>query len=115
MQRRLRLRRNEDFQHLRQTGRSVAHALLVISVAPNSLPHNRYGIITSRRLGNAVERNRAKRRIREAIRHWHSQTQPGYDVVFIARRGVLARPYAELLGATQWLFRRTSLMSNDEV
>lgn len=113
MQRHLRLRRNEDFQRLRQAGRSVAHALLVISVAPNTLPHNRYGIITSRRLGSAVERNRAKRRIREAIRHWHPQTRQGYDVVFIARRGALDRPYAELLNATQWLFRRTSLMDND--
>lgn len=114
MQRRLRLRRRAEFQRLRAVGRNVSHPLLVLSCAPNALPHNRYGIITTRRLGSAVARNRARRRLREALRYWHPQVIPGYDVVLIAREGVLRCPYPELLNAVQSLFRRTGLMIRSE-
>lgn len=110
MQRRLRLRRRADFQRLRQTGKTWALPLLVLSVAPNGLPHNRYGIIATRRLGTAVARNRARRRVREAVHRWHAQAAPGYDVVLIARGGVLTCPYPELVNAVQTLFRRAGLL-----
>ncbi|GAB4574980.1 MAG: ribonuclease P protein component [Anaerolineae bacterium] len=110
MQRRLRLRRNEDFQRLRSEGRKVAHPLLVMVVAPNQCAHNRYGVIASRRLGNAVARNRAKRRIREAIRHWHPHIPPGHDLLFIARHPVLTCAYPALVDAIGILLRRANLV-----
>lgn len=85
MQRRFRLRRNEDFQRVRYTGQSWAHPLLVLAVAVNDKPHNRYGIITTRRLGNAVTRNRARRRIRAVLHKWHPRIAPGYDMIWIVR------------------------------
>ncbi len=114
MQRRLHLRRNADFRRVRETGQSWAHPALVASLTPNGLTHNRYGIVTSRKLGNAVARNRAKRRIREAIRHWHPQIPSGYDMVFIARHPVLHCHYTELLAAVHVLLRRAGLLPDVE-
>lgn len=111
MQKRFRLRRTVDFQRLRQEGRTWAHPLLVLGAVPNGLPHNRYGIITSRRLGSAVRRNRARRRLREAVRHWHPNLKEGYDVVLIARDGVLECAYADLLQAVRALCARAGLLA----
>ncbi len=58
----------------------------------------RVGFTATKRIGGAVERNRAKRRLREAARQILPQVAtPGTDYVIIARGGVLARPWARLL------------------
>lgn len=93
MQRHLRLRRKEDFSRLRQAGRVWRHPLLILSVTPNDLSHNRYGFITSKQLGKAVVRNRIRRLLREAVRHAHPQLAVGHDMVFIAREPIGGQPY----------------------
>ncbi len=110
MQRRLRLRRGEDFQRVRQGKSSWSHPLLILTLIPNTLTHNRYGIITTRRLGGAVVRNRARRRLREAIRCWHPRIIPGHDLVFIARPAVARCPYPALLKAVETLLQRADLL-----
>jgi ribonuclease P protein component len=42
-------------------------------------------VIAGKRVGNAVQRNRCKRLVREAIRHLHPRLRPGYDLVVIVR------------------------------
>ncbi len=88
----------------------MAHPLVVLAFAPNNLPQNRYGIVASRRLGNAVARNRAKRRLRETIRHWHPHLVPGYDVIFIAREPVAGASPAVLAEAVASVLRRAKLL-----
>jgi ribonuclease P protein component len=101
----------QDFQKLRQVGRTYRHALLVISVAPNQLPLNRYGFVVSKPFGNAVKRNRARRLMREAARNLHTHTQPGYDIVCIARRSLAEASYAELFVVIRELFRKAGLVT----
>ena len=89
----LRLRHTEDFQRLRREGRSYPNKLLLMSVSPNVLGHNRYGFIVSKQLGKAVRRNRIRRRVREAVRLLHPQLKTGYDIVFIARQSLEGQPF----------------------
>jgi ribonuclease P protein component len=83
--RELRLRRADDIDRVRTRGTSWSSRLLVLAVLPNGLVHNRYGFTVGKRVGGAVERNRAKRLLREAVRHAHPRLATGHDLLLIAR------------------------------
>jgi ribonuclease P protein component len=110
MQRDLRLRHAEDFQRIRHEGHSYPHHLMILSVAPNTLTHNRYGIITSKHLGKAVKRNQIRRQVREAVRLLHSQVKSGYDIVLIARRPLVEQPFDLVQRTIIDLFRQAELL-----
>lgn len=93
MERRLRLRRSPDFSRLRHQGHSTAHRMLIFNYAANDLPHNRYGFVTSKRLGKAVIRNRVRRLLREVMRSLHPHLSKGYDIVVVARPAIVGQPY----------------------
>ncbi len=61
------------------------HPALVTYVMKNRAGFCRIGITTSKKIGNAVQRNRARRVIREAYRQLAPQISGGYDIVFVAR------------------------------
>lgn len=82
----------------------------MICLLPNGLDFNRYGFSISRRIGNAVERNRIKRRLREAVRLRMKSVEPGWDVVFIARRPIRCAGYDEMDAACARLLRRAHLL-----
>ena len=105
----LRLRHAEDFQRLRREGRSYPNKFLLMSVLPNTLPHNRYGFIVSKQVGNAVRRNRIRRRVREAVRLLHPQLRTGYDIVFIARPSLEGKPFEVLKRTVSDLVQQAGL------
>lgn len=114
VQRRLRLRRPQDFERLRHNGKVQRHPLIVMSYAPNTLPHNRYGFITSKHLGNAVVRNRVRRLLRESVRYSHTHIQPGYDIVFVARAHIVEQPAGQIKRTVSELLRRAGLITIEE-
>ncbi|NDJ78271.1 MAG: ribonuclease P protein component [Chloroflexi bacterium] len=109
MQRHLRLRRQEDFASLRAHGQVWRHRLLILSVLPNGLPHNRYGFVTSKQLGHAVVRNRVRRLLREAVRGADPYLLPGHDMVFVARRTIASQPFAVVDEAVTSSLQRSGL------
>ena len=109
----LRLRQPFEFERVRKQGRSWTTRLLVLAVLANDLEHNRYGFAVGRRVGGAVERNRVKRRLREAVRALHPSLDQGFDVVLIAR-GPLADqsvPFERIAGDVESLFHRARLLA----
>jgi ribonuclease P protein component len=115
MQKKYRLRANADFQRLRREGRALLHSLLVISLLPNHLEHSRFGFAVGRQIGKAVERNRIKRRMREAVRLrlQKGEIAEGWDVVFIARRPIRRASYHQVDEAIGLLLRRAGLLSEE--
>ena len=106
----LRLRRPADFARARRFGTVHRHPAMAISVCANELSHNRYGIVTGKRLGIAVIRNRCKRRLGSALRELHPLLRQGFDIVVIARRNLTEQPYIELPRILRELFARAQLL-----
>ncbi len=92
----LRLTRPEDFSHVRAAGQTFRGRLLLLNVAPNDLPHNRYGVVTGKKLGGAVIRNRVRRLLREAIRATDAKLSSGWDIVLVAHPSAAGQPASEI-------------------
>ncbi|MBI5303836.1 MAG: ribonuclease P protein component [Chloroflexi bacterium] len=113
MKRAFSLRRGEDFQRAWDGGKSWSHPLVILRIRTNSLSINRFGFVAGKKLGNAVARNRAKRRLREAMRHRLTQIASGYDIIVIARTGVVRATFNELDTAIETLIQRAGLPKRD--
>ena len=111
MRKKNRLRTNAEFERVRREGSTRLHPLLVLSCLPNGLEHSRFGFAVGRRIGKAVERNRVKRRLREAVRVrlQRGEITPGWDVVLVARHPVQAAPFHQVDEAIGLLLRRAGL------
>jgi len=98
---RVRLRARAQFVAVQDNGRRVASRYLTMLAIPNDAGHDRLGIIASRRLGGAVVRNRAKRRVRDIFRRLDpvgsvASGERTLDLVVIPRREVASAPMADL-------------------
>ena len=110
MQRERRLTDSKRFSLIHQEGRVWANRLLVVKIIPNGLDRSRFGFLVGKRIGNAVVRNKVKRRLRDVIRL--EPVKAGWDIIFIARRGAASSDYHHLKRAAEDLFKRARLLSS---
>lgn len=89
------LKLNHIFRRLYST-RGFANGMLVLYARPNRLGVNRVGITTGKKLGHAVVRNRARRRLREVYRLNEHLFKPGYDIVVVARNRCVDADFQKL-------------------
>ncbi|GBD12748.1 Ribonuclease P protein component [bacterium HR24] len=105
----LRLHGRKAFDQVFRRGRVYRHELVVLRVLPNGLPYSRLGLVVSKRLGKATVRNRAKRRLREAVRKL--PLAPGWDMVFVLRVPAATASYHELAEAAAGLLGRAGVLA----
>ncbi|MGQ9928383.1 MAG: ribonuclease P protein component [Chloroflexaceae bacterium] len=112
MKRVYRLRRPDQFRRVRREGRTYTSPHLTLNVAAGRRQRTRCGFVVSKQFGAAVRRNRARRRVREAVRLLLPSIVPGYDLVFIVRgAGALTVPFLLLQREIEQLLRRARLWS----
>ncbi len=90
------LKLNSQYQRLYKKGISAVCPSVVMYVRRNGCSYNRLGITAGKKLGCAVVRNRAKRRLRELYRTTLPKMKPGYDFVLVARNRTASADYAKL-------------------
>lgn len=82
------LRRKDDFSSIYKKGKSVGEAYTVLFYKKNDLSYNRIAFLASKKVGNSVKRNRARRLMRENYRFLKDDIRQGYDLIFIARKTI---------------------------
>jgi len=89
-----RIRRRPEFERIYSTGTKVHGRYMTLFVMVNGTDAPRLGVAATRKLGSAVDRNRAKRRARELFRR--RRQVGGLDIVIVPRREMLDAPFANL-------------------
>ncbi|MFC7395122.1 ribonuclease P protein component [Scopulibacillus cellulosilyticus] len=106
-----RLRKNYDFQDVFNNGESTANRQFVVYVLKNpEREYSRLGVSVSKKIGNAVTRNRIKRYIKEAFKHLEDRLLIGCDFVIIARKPTADMNYHDSFKSIQHVLKRAGVL-----
>jgi ribonuclease P protein component len=121
VKRRFRLTRSTDFKRVRSSGKSYAHPLVVLYILSSDQSRMRIGVAASKAIGNAIQRNRAKRLLRAAMADLLTETgngseqypKPveGSDLLLVARSPLPRANFSRTREALASLLKRAGLVS----
>ena len=114
MQKKYCLTASRSFDYLYRHGAVYKNALLVLYVAKSKLSIPKVGFSVGKKVGGAVQRNRTKRRLREAFRLTLGKVAKDRSYVVVARTGSAERTYDELREALMSLLRQAGVLSAEE-
>lgn len=110
MHQRHRLRHTVAIQAVRRQGQQWRHPLTILLVKRNLQDASRFAFVASRRVGKAVDRNRARRLLREAVRRHLHEIEAGWDCLFIARAATPAAAFLDVEAAVLQLLERAGIL-----
>ena len=87
------MKNNYEFRRLYSKGRFASTPLMAVYVRKNRTRRNKLGLTVSTKLGNAVVRNRIRRRLREIYRLHEQEILPGFDIVVVGRSAISKADY----------------------
>jgi ribonuclease P protein component len=106
-----RLRRRAEYVAVAAGIKTQAGAFVLQARAREDAQPARFGFTVARKVGNAPERNRVRRRLREMVRMAAAtQAETGYDYVLVGRRAALSAPFSQLVGDFEDALRRVHQM-----
>ena len=106
-----RIRSRPEFERVYNDGTRVSGRFMTVFLLANGREIQRCGVAATRKLGPAVERNRAKRLAREIFRR--HKVAPGYDIVIVPRREMLDAPFASLEADYDRALERRGIATRD--
>ena len=93
----VRLKKRKQFVRVTNQGRKLVSSGLILLYGPNNTDKNGVGFTVTKKVGNAVTRNRIRRRLREVVRLGLPKfKKTGYDLVLIGRQSTFDRPFKQL-------------------
>ena len=104
------LKRHKDFRYTYRSGKSVSSRLFSLIWARNRLDAVHIGFSVSKKIGNSVQRNRAKRRLRACVTPLLDSIRKGTNLIVVARPEVLTVPFAEMQKQMSELLKRARLL-----
>ena len=103
-----RILKRSEFVGLSNSGRTVRGEFFIAVVAPSRSEKSRLGVTASRRVGEAVQRNRIKRLAREFFRRNRQRIKGSWDINLIARKGAAEQTNEIIFLALEDIFSRLS-------
>lgn len=103
------LRNSKDFSRIYARGKSVGDRYVVLFFLKNGLDYNRTAFLASKKVGNSVQRNRARRLMRQCWREHSEKLPQGYDFIIIARSTINGRKCQEVAVSVDNALRRSRL------
>lgn len=115
MKQRFRLTRSRDFKRVKEIGSVARHPLLVLVYARNEEGYSRAAVVASKKVGNAVMRNKVKRRVRASLDLTWQKVIPSWDLIFYARPRITEAKFEEIQNTISHLLRQADLMSEEKI
>jgi ribonuclease P protein component len=104
------LTRQKDFLRVKQDGKTIHHNLVVLAYTQNDTEVSRFAVVASKKIGNAVTRNRVRRRFKACLQeYWHS-LKPGWDLIFYSRTPVVEADFQEIKIAIKHLLTQAGVL-----
>lgn len=92
-----RLKRKKDFEKVIEKGKHLIENFLILKTLKNNLESSRIGFVVGKKISKkATVRNKIKRRLREVTRANIAKIKPGYDLIFLAKKGIERESLLEL-------------------
>lgn len=108
------LKKNHEFRRLYAKGKSAVSPILVLYCRRNGRKVNRLGITVGGKIGNAVQRNRVRRRLKECYRTNEGRFSVGYDLILVARVRIRSASYQQIEGQMLRLAGRLGILRQEE-
>lgn len=109
------LKSDIEFEKVLKNGRSFVNKYYVLYVLPTGKPYNKIAFCAGKKLGNAVRRNRIRRRIRGAFLEIANHILSGYALILIARASIYEEEFQVLLANLKDLFLRAGIYKCEEL
>ncbi|MCL1912558.1 MAG: ribonuclease P protein component [Eubacteriaceae bacterium] len=103
------IKKNREFRAVYKHSQSIADQNLVLYKMGNNTSSSRFGITVSSKVGNAVKRNKIKRRLKEILSSKFNQIAVGYDIIFVVRVKAAQASFQSLEKSVDKLLDKASL------
>ncbi len=109
------LSKKKDFDHIYQNGKKhTAKGILLAYTAKNQVDHNRTAFVVSKKIGNAVQRNKKRRQIRAAYQLLKDKIAQGFDILFLALKQEKNASYQQIAEAVKLVLQKAGILINNE-
>ena len=88
LKRQYRLKKKYQFNYVYRVGKSCHGKFLLLVYSPSKNQNVKIGISVSKKVGNSVKRNRARRLLREAISPFLSKINPNFNLIIVAKQSI---------------------------
>ncbi len=106
------LRKKKDFSAIYKRGKSVGERYVVLFYRKNNLPYNRISFLASKKVGNSIKRNRARRLMKESFRQISCKlNSEHYDLIIIARNTINNLKCADVKESIEAAMKKAKLIS----
>lgn len=107
------LRNKKDFSAIYNRGKSFGGKYVVLFCRRNNLGYNRLGFLASKKVGNSVVRNRARRLMKESYRQIQDSTLNGFDIILIARNTIKDVKCDEVYKSMSSLLKKAGIINKE--